>query len=59
MSGVKKLERVDCDPQTAEWIDQHVGVQTTLDKCKNCGLYYKPTLGHKCKMREVNPDEVT
>ena len=50
MSGAKKLQRVDCDPRTADWIDRHVGVQTTLAKCEKCGLYYKPTLGHKCKM---------
>lgn len=49
MRGVKKLERVHCDPCTAAWIDQHVGVQTTMVKCKKCGLYYKPSLGHKCK----------
>lgn len=49
MRGVKKLERVDCDPRTAAWIDQHVGVQTTMVKCKKCGLYYKASLGHKCK----------
>ena len=42
-----KRERFD--PVTADWIDAHVGVQTTVCKCKRCGLYYKPELGHKCR----------
>lgn len=49
MRGVKRLKRTDCDPNTAAWIDQHVGESTTLFKCKRCGIYYKPSLGHNCK----------
>lgn len=49
MRGVKILDRSNCDAATAAWIDQHPGVATTLGKCTCCGLYYKPSLGHKCK----------
>ena len=49
MQGVKKLKRTECDAATAAWIDQHPGVATTLGKCVYCGLYYKTSLGHKCK----------
>ena len=48
MRGVKRLIRADCDPYTVAWIDQHVGESTTLYKCKKCGLYYRPSLGHEC-----------
>lgn len=37
------------DQATAEWFRQHPFAQTTVMKCENCGLVYKPILGHKCK----------
>lgn len=46
--GAKMAKRDKFDPVTADWIDAHVGVQTTVCKCKRCGLYYKQELGHKC-----------
>lgn len=37
------------DRVTEKWMREHWGVETTVARCDECGLYYKPELGHKCK----------
>ena len=41
--------KVKYDKETKKWLSQHPDVETTVWKCKYCGLYFKPTLGHTCK----------
>lgn len=45
-----RTERICCDPRTKKWFRERWYAETTLAKCDACGLYYKPSLGHKCKM---------
>ena len=40
---------VEFDKETIKWFHKHPEKQTTLCKCENCGVFYKPSLGHKCK----------
>ena len=42
------------DSLTKKWFKQHPESCTTVVKCKECGLYYKPLLGHKCKEKRGN-----
>ena len=37
------------DEPTKKWFRKHIGQQTTVCKCDKCNLFYKPSLGHKCK----------
>lgn len=37
------------DRATNAWLKAHVNIQTTVTRCEQCGLFYKPELGHKCK----------
>lgn len=48
----EKLEVVQFDAETREWFRDHLSVQTTVAPCEGCGLWYKPSLGHKCKKKE-------
>ncbi len=45
------------DKATAMWFGKHLGAKTTVARCEDCGLYYKPELGHECKVRseEASP----
>lgn len=38
------------DKKTRKWFKQHnhISIQTTVCKCDKCGLFYKPSLDHKC-----------
>lgn len=38
------------DTATGKWMREHLGVETTVVQCAGCGLFYKPELGHKCKL---------
>lgn len=40
---------VKFDITTASWFEMNPGTITTVTKCGNCGLFYKPSLGHKCR----------
>lgn len=40
------------DKATKAWFNGHICQQTTVCKCEKCGLFYKPSLGHKCKAKE-------
>lgn len=42
------------DDETQKWFNRHPFNQTTVCKCEKCGLFYKPSLGHKCKKAEVS-----
>ena len=46
----EKQERARFDVATRNWFKQHPFNQTTVMRCEHCGLYYKPSLGHKCKV---------
>ena len=38
------------DKETKKWfIGKPWGTQTTVCRCNKCGLFYKPSLGHKCE----------
>lgn len=55
MNKEKHHPRVEMDLETVKWFKNHIGAQTTVSRCKRCGLYYKPSLGHKpsnCKVRK-------
>lgn len=39
------------DAETRKWFRNHITAQTTVMQCEKCGLWYKPILGHKCKMK--------
>lgn len=41
--------KINYDNETSKWFRNHIGTQTTVCNCKKCGLFYKPSLGHKCK----------
>lgn len=47
-------ERVQFDAETRKWFKNNLGAQTTVMKCERCGLYYKPSLRHKCKKKGAN-----
>lgn len=37
------------DSETQKWFDKQLpNQQTTVVMCEKCGLFYKPSLGHKC-----------
>lgn len=39
------------DKTTEEWFSKRPGQESTVEQCDQCGLYYKPSLGHKCKVK--------
>jgi hypothetical protein len=47
----EKQEVARFDDATRKWFVKHIGAQTTVTQCEKCGLWYKPILGHKCKMK--------
>lgn len=42
-------DSVKYDDATSKWFREHIGAQTTVCRCVMCGLFYKASLGHKCK----------
>ncbi len=46
--------KAEYDSRTKKWFRQHPKSCTTVMKCKECGLYYKPLLDHKCKEKRGN-----
>ena len=42
--------KVKYDRATKKWFSSHAGQQTTVCKCEKCGLFYKPSLWHNCKI---------
>ena len=52
----EKSEVVRFDAETRKWFDKlpiptRMIIQTTVTQCEKCGLWYKPSLGHKCKKK--------
>ena len=47
-------ERVKFDAATRKWFDEHKLAQTTVVRCDQCGLFYKPVLGHKCRKEKTD-----
>lgn len=47
---------VKYDRATKAWFDSHIWKQTTVCQCEKCGLFYKPSLGHKCKAKESDEE---
>ena len=41
--------KINYDKTTKDWLNKHIGYQTTVCMCQKCGLFYKASLGHKCK----------
>ena len=41
------------DNETKKWFEKRIGQQTTVCRCNECGLFYKHSLGHKCKKIKV------
>lgn len=50
-------DTIHCDPVTAAWCKEHPLVHTTLVRCEKCGLFYKDSLGHKCKGKPTEKTE--
>lgn len=53
-----KPEIIKYDSTTKKWFDSlpittRLTIQTTVMQCEECGLWYKPSLGHTCKKRKV------
>lgn len=49
---MNKMPKINYDTATKKWFARHIGKQTTVIMCDKCGLFYKPSLGHKCKEME-------
>lgn len=47
----EKPIRVRYDYATEKWFKKHPMHETTVMQCEACGLYYKPSLGHRCKKK--------
>lgn len=41
--------KVKYDEETQRWLKKNPAQQTTVMICEKCGLFFKPSLGHKCK----------
>ena len=52
MEEIKVGTKIQMDKATDEWFKQHPGARTTVTSCEKCGLWYKPSLGHKCEVEE-------
>ena len=39
------------DKRTQWWFANHILETTTVEQCKKCGLFYKPSLGHECEVK--------
>lgn len=40
------------DKATEKWFREHPCSETTVTQCEECGLFYKPRLGHTCKPKK-------
>lgn len=44
--------KVKYDRKTRAWFSSKLNAETTVCQCDKCGLFYKPSLGHKCKKEQ-------
>lgn len=49
----EKPIRVRYDYVTEKWFKKNPMNQTTVMQCEACGLYFKPSLGHRCKKKNT------
>lgn len=54
----EKPTRVRLDSETEKWSKAHPDHVFTAMQCKDCGLFYKPSLGHRCE-KEVKHEKDT
>lgn len=55
MNDIKISDKVQLDEPTKKWFEKQPDYMvTTVRQCKECGLFYKPSLGHKCKKDGVS-----
>lgn len=47
-------KRVKFDAATRKWFDEHRLAQTTVARCNQFGLFYKPALGRKCRKEKAD-----
>ena len=40
------------DKSTSEWFRKNKEREITVCRCERCGLFYKPSLGHECKIHD-------
>ena len=50
--ATEKSDRGHFDSETRKWFLRNIGAETTVQQCEECGLYYKPILGHKCRRKK-------
>ena len=43
--------RIKYDKRTQAWFAENILEMTTVEQCKECGLFYKPSLGHECEVK--------
>lgn len=43
---------IEFDKATREWFENRRGIPTTIVCCDKCGLYFKPSLWHKCEVKK-------
>lgn len=41
------------DKATTDWFIKNPDAETTVMECSYCGLFYKPSLGHRCKVKRT------
>ena len=47
---MKVGDKVQVDEPTKKWFEKQPDYMVaTVRQCKKCGLFYKTSLGHKCK----------
>lgn len=50
---LKLGDKIEYDKTTSDWFAKRPKYTvTTVTQCEFCGLFYKPSLGHKCNGRE-------
>lgn len=50
---------VKYDKGTSKWFSKNIGCQTTVCRCDKCNMFYKPSLGHKCRKKVVESERMT
>lgn len=50
---IKVKPDIEFDIRTEAWFKKFPGARTTVAQCPKCKLWYKPSLGHKCKIKTV------
>ena len=46
------------DEETEKWFENTKVPATTVMRCEKCGLFYKPSLGHKCEVKPSKAEYV-